>query len=128
MGRPAEALRGHVAQYGQALLDGDVAGEQALVGGPFGLPPQGLGDRGHQVRGRGDRDGAGRPGRAVEGVAEEEQETGDRDLRADVDGHVADAGGADLAGRGDVPDDRLVRGRDGGHHLRGGEQAPLPRC
>ena len=44
MGVQLRALAQPSAQHLRALLDDDVAGQQALVNGPFGLPPQRLGD------------------------------------------------------------------------------------
>jgi hypothetical protein len=42
MGVQLRALAQPPAQHLRALLDHDVPGQQALVNGPFGLPPQRL--------------------------------------------------------------------------------------
>ena len=49
------ALAQPAAQHLGTLLDEDVAGEQALMDRPFGLPPQRLGNDRDQVRGLGHR-------------------------------------------------------------------------
>ena len=102
------------AQHLGAFLNDDVAGEQALVDGAFGLPPQRLGDDGHQVRGLRHGYRVRLPRGAVLGVAEEEKQPGDLDLRLDADLDIADPGRADLPGRADQPDSRAVGGRHGG--------------
>ena len=92
------------AQHRRAFLHDDVSGEQALVDGPFGLPPQRLCDGRDQVRGLSHRYRVRLPRGAVLGVAEQEQQPGDLDLRPDPDLDIADPGRADLPGRADQPD------------------------
>lgn len=121
------ALPQPAAQHLRALLDGNVAGQQALADGPFGLPPQRLGDRGHQIGGLGDGHGVLLPGSGVPGVAEKEQQPGDLHLRPDADLDVADPGRADLPGRAHQPDPGTVRRRRRGDDLRRGQHPALGR-
>ena len=115
------------AQHQRAFLHEDVTGEEPLVDGSFGLSPQRLGDDRHQVRGLSHRYRVRLPRGGVLGVAEEEEQPGDLNLRLDADLDIADPGRADLARRADQPDSRAVGGRHGGDDARGGQRASLLR-
>src|SRR5262249_21854994 len=67
------------------------------------------------------------PRGGVLGVAEEEQQPGDLDLRLNADLDIADPGRADLARRADQPQARVVGGRRGGDDARGHQRASLLR-
>ena len=97
------------AQHLRAFLNEDVAGEQALVDGSFGLPPQRLCDDGDQVRSLCDGYRVELPCGGMLGVTEKEKQPGDLDLRLDADLDIADPGRADLARRADHPDSRAIR-------------------
>ena len=127
VGVQLRALAQPSAQHLRALLDDDVSGQQALVNGPFGLPPQRLGDDGDEVSRVRHAHGVLLPGVAVFGIAEEEQQPGDLDLRPDEHLHRPDPGRADLPGRADQPDPRPVRRRDGGHDAGRSERPPFLR-
>ena len=109
------ALAQPTAQHLGALLDDDVAREQALMDGSFGLPPQRLRDDRDEVRGLRDRYRVRLPRGGMLGVAEEEQQPGDLDLRLDADLDIADPGRADLARRADQPDSRAIGRWRGGY-------------
>ena len=78
---------------------------------PGELPPQRGGDGRHQVIGRPEVDGRGLPCRAVRGIAQQEQQPGDLDLRRDPDGQVTDSGSTDLPCRADEPPAGAVKRR-----------------
>ena len=115
------------SQYLGTLLDDDVAGEQALMYRALGLPPQRLGDGRYQVGGLGHRHGLGPPRGAMLGVADEEQQPGDVDLRLDMDLKVADPRRADLPCWPDLPEPRTVGRRRGGDDTGTGERPALLR-
>jgi hypothetical protein len=121
------AFQESAAQHRGAVLAGHVPGKQPLMDRSRHLPPQRLGDGGDQVGYFTHVHSRRLPGRAVQGVAEHEQQPRDLDLRLDPDHDVTHAGRADLPGGADKPAAGDERRRHRAYHAGGGEQPPLIR-